>query len=49
MITSSEKQYIELYEQARQLIFSHAPASMNAVRDQAFEDFRKQGFPSQKV
>jgi Fe-S cluster assembly protein SufD len=49
MITSSEKQYIELYEQARQLIFSHAPASMNAVRDQAFEDFCKQGFPSQKV
>ncbi len=49
MITSSEKQYIELYEQARQLIFSHAPASMNSVRDQAFEDFRKQGFPSQKV
>ena len=45
----SEKQYIELYEQARQMIFDHAPESMNVVRDQAFEDFRKQGFPTKKV
>ena len=45
----SEKQYIELYEQARQIIFDHAPEAMNAVRDQAFEDFRKQGFPSKRV
>ena len=49
MITSSEQQYIELYEQARQMIFDHAPEAMNAVRDEAFEDFRKQGFPSKKV
>ena len=46
---ASEKQYIELYEQARQTIFDHAPEAMNAVRDQAFEDFRQQGFPSKKV
>ena len=45
----SEQQYIELYEQARQIIFDHAPEAMNAVRDQAFEDFRKQGFPSKRV
>ena len=45
----SEQQYIELYEQAREMIFSHAPEAMNAVRDEAFEDFRKQGFPSKKV
>ena len=45
----SEQQYIELYEQARQMIFDHAPETMNAVRDQAFEDFCKQGFPSKKV
>ncbi len=45
----SEKQYIELYEQAREMIFSHAPESMNVVRDQAFEDFKAQGFPSKKV
>jgi Fe-S cluster assembly protein SufD len=45
----SEQQYIELYEQARELICSHAPETMNAVRDEAFEDFRRQGFPSKKV
>ena len=48
MITS-EQQYIDLYEQARQMIFAHAPEAMNAVRDEAFEDFRRQGFPSKKV
>ena len=46
---NSENQYIELYEQAAGMIKSHAPEAMNAVRDQAFEDFRKQGFPSKKV
>ena len=45
----SEQQYIELYEQARELICSHAPEAMNAVRDEAFEDLRRQGFPSKKV
>ena len=46
---ASEQQYIELYEQAAGMIKSHAPEALNAVRDQAFEDFRKQGFPSRKV
>ena len=46
---NSEQQYIELYEQARQMIFDHAPEAMNAVRDEAFENFRRQGFPSKKV
>ena len=46
---ASEKQYIELYQQAREMIFSHAPEAMNAVRDQAFEDFKAKGFPSKKV
>ena len=45
----SEQQYIELYEQAREIIIKHAPEAMNAVRDQAFEDFKAQGFPSKKV
>ena len=45
----SEQQYIELYNEAREMIFSHAPEAMNAVRDQAFEDFKAQGFPSKKV
>jgi Fe-S cluster assembly protein SufD len=31
------------------MIFNHAPEAMNAVRDEAFEDFRKQGFPTKKV
>lgn len=48
-ITSCEQQYIELYEQARQLLFSHSSDEMNAVRDRAFEDFKQRGFPTQKV
>lgn len=45
----SEQQYIDLYTQARQMIFNHAPEAMNAVRDKAFEDFKALGFPSKKV
>ena len=45
----SEQQYIELYEQAREMIIKHAPEPMNVVRDQAFEDFKAQSFPSKKV
>ena len=45
----SEQQYIDLYEQAREMIFSHAPGAMNTIRNEAFEDFRRQGFPSKKV
>jgi Fe-S cluster assembly protein SufD len=44
-----EQQYIGLYEQARQTIFSHAPEAMNVVRDEAFAHFKAQGFPSRKV
>ena len=46
---SSERQYIDLYTQARQVIFDHAPEAMNAVRDEAFEHFKAQGFPSKRV
>lgn len=46
---ASEQQYIDLYCQARQMIFDHAPEAMNAVRDEAFEDFKTLGFPSKKV
>ena len=31
------------------MIFDHAPEAMNTVRDQAFADFRQQGFPSRRV
>lgn len=46
---SSEKQYIELYTQARDMLNAHSSAVMNAVRDTAFEEFKRQGFPSRKV
>ena len=46
---NSEKQYIELYEQCRGMICDHSSEAMNAVRDEAFERFCKQGFPSKKV
>ena len=42
-------QYIEIYEQAREMIFSHASEAMNAVRDEAFEHFVSGGFPTRKV
>lgn len=45
----SEKQYIDLYGEARQMIFDHSTDVMNAVRDEAFENFRRQGFPTRKV
>jgi Fe-S cluster assembly protein SufD len=46
---SSEQQYIDLYGQARQMICDHAPAVMNAVRDEAFRLFKTNGFPTRKV
>ena len=46
---NSEQQYIELYEQYRDLICSHSAGVMNVVRDAAFDDFKRQGFPTRKV
>ena len=46
---SSEKQYIDLFQTQRQAIDSHSAQVLNAVRDEAFEDFKRQGFPSRKV
>ena len=46
---SSEKQYIELYEQCREMIFEHSSEVMNAQRDAAFERFNQGGFPTRKV
>lgn len=45
----SEKQYIDLYTEQRQTIFDHSADVMNAVRDKAFDDFKRQGFPTRKV
>ena len=46
---NSERQYIELYTRQRELICRHSAAPMNAVREQAFADFCRVGFPSRKV
>lgn len=46
---SSEKQYIELYEQCSAMIKAHSAEVMNAPRDAAFEAFRAKGFPTKKV
>lgn len=45
----SEKQYIDLYQQCRDVICSHSAAPLNAVREKAFDDFKRLGFPSRKV
>ena len=45
----SEKQYIDLYGQCRDMLMGHSAAPMNAVRDAAFEDFKRLGFPTKKV
>ena len=46
---SSEQQYIELYEQCREIIWQHGSSVMNAERDAAFRRFKAEGFPSKKV
>ena len=42
------RQYIDLYQQARDLLFRHSAEALNAVRDEAFADFQRLGFPSKK-
>ena len=46
---NSEKQYIELYQQCRQMICDHSSEVMNGERDAAFERFAASGFPTRKV
>ena len=41
-------QYIELYQQAVGIIKAYSAEPMNAVRDEAFADFQRLGFPSKK-
>ena len=45
----SEQQYIDLYRQCRTMIHEHSSDVMNSVRDEAFERFAANGFPSKKV
>ena len=46
---SSEKQYIDLYNQCKGMINKHAPQVLNDLRNKAFDDFCRLGFPSKKV
>ena len=46
---NAEKQYIELYEQCREMINSHSTAVLNSRREQAFADFQRLGFPTRKL
>jgi Fe-S cluster assembly protein SufD len=41
-------QYIDLFQQARDLICQHSSDVMNAQRDDAFEQFKSKGFPTRK-
>lgn len=45
----AERQYTDLYEACRDTLRAHSAEAMNAVRDRAFDDFRRLGFPSKKV
>ncbi|MCL1942460.1 MAG: Fe-S cluster assembly protein SufD [Candidatus Azobacteroides sp.] len=44
-----EQQYIDLFRQYREIIDKHSSEVLNALRDQAMNDFRCSGFPTQQV
>ena len=46
---NSEQQYIDLYTQCREALCQHSTEPMNALRDEAFAHFKRQGFPTRKV
>ncbi|MCF0197010.1 MAG: Fe-S cluster assembly protein SufD [Bacteroidaceae bacterium] len=46
---NAEQQYIELFQGSRSAIDNHSAPLLNARRDAAFADFRRLGFPTQKV
>lgn len=46
---ASSLQYLDLYDQCRDMLFDHSVEVMNVVRDAACERFRQSGFPSKKV
>ena len=49
MAMLSENQYLDLYQSSSRMIKKNSAEVLNAVRDAAFEDFRRLGFPSRKV
>ena len=44
-----KNQYTKLYDECRGMICSHSAEVMNAVRDEAYENFKSLGFPTKKV
>ncbi len=46
---NSERQYKEIFTECREMIDSHSAAVLNMLREKAFEDFSRLGFPTQKV
>ncbi|MBQ0019224.1 MAG: Fe-S cluster assembly protein SufD [Bacteroidales bacterium] len=46
---SAEQQYIELYQETKGMLCRHSAQPLNALREQAFEDFKQLGFPTRKV
>ncbi len=46
---NSEKQYTDLYEKFSEMIKSHSSEPLNAVRDKAYNDFKRIGLPDKKV
>ena len=45
---SNEKEYIDLFEQNRQLVEGNCSALLNGARSTAFESFKAAGFPTPK-
>ncbi len=45
----AERQYADLYNGSRDILCAHGVGVMNAVRDAAYADFMRMGFPSRKV
>ena len=46
---SAEQQYIDLFRQNKDTINSHSVPLLNALREQAYADFCRLGFPTQKI
>ncbi|MCQ2196771.1 MAG: Fe-S cluster assembly protein SufD [Bacteroidaceae bacterium] len=46
---SAEQQYIDLYTECRDMLDKHSAPVLNALREEAFANFQRLGFPTQKV
>lgn len=46
---SAEQQYMDLYQQHGELLSKHSTPVLNAPRDEAYQAFCKQGFPTRKL